>query len=212
MSKYGTHYSSGKQPMKLYEVFELRDEQLNENLLRKAMAAAGFVLAAIPSAITTTPDAEHQEMMAKYTPNVQKLVSVAAGKYDVSPKIVQRVVAAAVKHQYPDFPTAKDILAVVGVESSFKHDAVSKLKKDPARGLMQVRPGVWNISEESFKSIDTQIKTGAKILRQYYEKLGDREAALHAYNVGLTNHNTGKRQNPRYVPKVDKELSLYKDI
>lgn len=215
-TKYDTTISLCTKPMKLREVFELQDEQLNESLIRKALAAAGFVLAAAgPSALLHTPelDLKPVTMLKKQTgPNMAKLVSVAASKYRVSTDIVQQAVASAIKHQHPDFPTAKDILAVVGVESSFKPDAVSQLKTDPARGLMQVRPGVWKLPEESFKSIDSQIETGSKILRKYYLQLGDREAALHAYNVGIGNHKKGKGTNPRYVPKIDKEKSLYRDI
>lgn len=203
--------------MKLQEIFEVENEQLAEGVIQKAIAAAGFVLASVtPSSLLHTPDLDLkpavQQAAKQKGPNMAKLVSVAATKYKVSPQVVQQAVASAVKHAHPDFPTAKDLLAVVGVESSFNPNAVSQLKKDPARGLMQIRPGIWDLPETSFKTIDSQIKTGAEILRKYYVKLGSREAALHAYNVGITNHKKGKGTNPRYVPKIDKEKSLYNDI
>lgn len=206
--------------MKLQEVFELQDEQLNESLIRRALAAAGFVLAAAsPSSLLHTPELDLKPAFSiikqkkeQAGPDMAKLVSVAAGKYDVNPQIVKQAVSSAIKYAQTDFPTAKDILAVIGVESSFKPNATSQLKTDPARGLMQIRPGVWNLPDSSFKTIDSQIKTGAEILRKYYLQLGSREAALHAYNVGLTNHKKGKGKNPRYVPKIDKEKSLYNDI
>lgn len=204
--------------MKLQEIFEVYDEQLAEGVIQKAIAAAGFVLSAVaPSALLTThvPDAKPvvlQQLQQQTGPNMVKLVTVAADKYKVNPQVVQQVVSSAIKHAHTDFPTAKDLLAVVGVESSFNPNAISQLKKDPARGLMQIRPGVWDLPETSFKTIDSQIKTGAEILHKYYVKLGSREAALHAYNVGITNHKKGKGTNPRYVPKIDKEKSLYNDI
>lgn len=206
--------------MKLQELFEQNNEQLNEGMLRNAIAAAGFVLAALPASMMYKPQMVLQKTAvdavqttaAKTQPNIEKLVQVAAQRYSVDTKTVQTVVSSAMKHQYSDFPTAKDILAVVGVESSFKPHAVSQLKTDPAKGLMQVRPQTWKLAPDALDTIDGQIKTGSQILRTYYEKLGSREAALHAYNVGIGNHKTGKVKNPRYVPKVDKERNLYSEI
>lgn len=202
--------------MKLHEVLEPTNLQLDEGIVRNVLAAAGIALAAIPASLLHTPviDAVPVKMdkAKSATPRVDMLVAKAAAKYRVDPKIVSAAVLSAIKYQHSDFPTAKDILAVVGTESSFNPAAKSQLKTDPAQGLMQVRPGVWKLPAASMDTIDSQIKTGAQILRQYYVKLGDREAALHAYNVGLTNHKTGKVTNPRYVPKVNKERDLYKDI
>lgn len=207
--------------MKLQEVFELTDPQLNEGLIRNVLTAAGFVLATIPAAMILTPSTQEPTIspagvavgkLQHKRVDPELLVAKAAAKYHVDVNVVKAAVASALKYQHSDFPTAKDILAVVGTESSFNPTAHSHLKKDPARGLMQVRPGVWNLPASSMATIDSQIKTGATILRNYYVKLGSREAALHAYNVGLTNHKSGKVKNPRYVPKVDKERDLYNGI
>jgi hypothetical protein len=207
--------------MKLHEVLEPTAIHLDEGTLRNAIAAAGFALATIPAALLLhQPDSRMSDAARTAVGKVQQqrtidpteYVAIAAAKYHVDKTIVRAAVDAALKYQHSDFPSAKDILAVVGTESSFDPEAASALANDPARGLMQVRPGTWNLPPESMSTIDSQIKTGATILRKYYVKLGSREAALHAYNVGLRNHNTGKVKNPRYVPKVNKERDLYRDL
>lgn len=203
--------------MKLHEVLDQPQHALDEGVLQNIIAAAGIVLAALPQ-VGQTPHLDAQRALALVSHQhgsehqFGQLVTAVASKYKVDPKIVHATVKSAIKYQREDFPTAKDILAVVGTESSFKPSAKSALKTDPAIGLMQVRPGSWKMSPKSLQTIDSQIKTGAEILHKYYVILGSRDAALHAYNVGLTNHHTKKVTNPRYVPKVEKELDLYKDI
>lgn len=144
---------------------------------------------------------------------VDRYAEIIKSKYQVDPDLVKQIVQTAVKHEYSDFPKAADILAVVGVESSFNPKAKSALKTDPAVGLMQVRPGVWGMSQSDLATIDQQIAHGSKVLRTYYEKLGSREAALHAYNVGITNHRRSVKDpskgNPRYVPKINRELRQF---
>jgi soluble lytic murein transglycosylase-like protein len=110
------------------------------------------------------------------------------------------VVELAFEYEHSEFPKAEDILAVIGVESSFNPDSVSGLRRDPAVGLMQVRPGIWDIDPEHLEDIENQIKYGARILTQYYRRLGDKEAALQAYNLGITKFRRGGR-NQRYVDK-----------
>jgi len=135
-------------------------------------------------------------------PELEKLAGAIAKKYRVSQNMVNDIVALA--HHYEDdvFPKAIDILAVIAVESSFNPRAVSQLRRDPARGLMQVRPGVWGIDPNDLATIEQQIRAGAKILKHYYQKTKSAEGALHAYNMGITNYRRGKT-NPRYVNKVD---------
>lgn len=211
--------------MKLNEVFDDSPTVLEESFLRNIMVAAGVLLAALPH-VTHAPELDAKQVLeligsqhGKDT-EFQKLATAVASKYHVDSATVKDAVHAALKYARPDFPTAKDILAVAGVESSFNPKAKinlktikdKSLKRDPALGLLQVRPGSWNLKPSDLQTIDSQIKTGADILHKYYIRLGNREAALHAYNVGMTNFKTGKVTNPRYVPKVDKDLDLYKDI
>ena len=94
------------------------------------------------------------------------------------------------------------LLSVIGVESSFNPRSVSALSRDPALGLMQVRPGVWNIDPSQLDDLENQIKHGVTILKKYHNKLQNPEDTLQAYNLGITRFRRGDR-NPRYVAKVD---------
>lgn len=132
------------------------------------------------------------------------LASAIARKYRINPELSYKIVELAHKHEDEVFPKAIDILAVIAVESSFNPRAVSRLRRDPARGLMQVRPGIWGIEPSVLNNIENQIKAGVRILQKYHRRAGDVEGALHAYNIGITNYRRGKR-NPAYVAKVERE-------
>lgn len=119
------------------------------------------------------------------------------------------VATLAKKHEREVFPKAEDILAIAGVESSFNPKAKSGLRIDPARGLMQVRLGVWGIKASDIATSDQQIKHGADILEKYHAKLGDADSATHAYNVGLTNFKRKTGLNPKYVDKYNAERARY---
>ena len=210
----------------LREVQDLFEDQLDERTaLRKAAAAAALAATlAAPGGlkghdVTPTHDEKPRDEMVvtakKPTldlPRMKvdikaptfvervKLAKMLAKRYRVSESLVQEVVDLAYKHESPVFPKAADILAIVGVESSFDPNAKSALKRDPAVGLMQVRPGVWNIKPGDLSTVEQQIKHGAQILSHYYKKLGDKESAVHAYNIGITKFRRGGR-NERYVSK-----------
>lgn len=142
------------------------------------------------------------------------MVKAVLSKYKtIDPKLAEQVVKLAIRYEKPTFPRAEDILAVVGIESSFKPHAVSQLKSDPAVGLMQIRPAVWKLDKEALVgSIDKQIKTGADILHKYYQRTKTPEGALQAYNVGITNYLNKKNLNPRYVPKFERERDMYEGV
>lgn len=214
--------------MKLYEI--LPEQQLDEKSLRHALAAGILGTSmAMPGAISshsppepepvrdeiistaerpTIPTKHKVDIPAPTFAERTKLAKNIAEKYRVSEDLVQRVVNLAYKYQDPEFPKAKDILAIIGVESSFDPSSKSGLKRDPALGLMQVRPGVWNIDPEDLSSVESQIKHGVDILKHYYKKLGHTEDTIQAYNLGITKFKKGAR-NPRYVSKFQREISLY---
>jgi soluble lytic murein transglycosylase-like protein len=128
----------------------------------------------------------------------------------VTPELAQQVATLAKKYEKASFPKARDILAIVGIESSFNPNSVSQLSTDPAVGLMQVRPGVWDINPAKLKnSLELQIQTGAEILHKYFNQYGDISTAVHAYNVGPGNFRKGKH-NPEYVHRFNTERNLYK--
>ena len=207
--------------MKLQEVLE--PEQLDENSLKKA-ALAGLASASMFGALNTAkhtppppvpPTVQQQQEPEPVVDSAaearQALAQKIASEYRINPDLAGHIVELAHKYEKDSFPTAKDILAVIGIESSFNPNAVSQLKKDPARGLMQVRPGVWGLAPGELKNAEDQIRIGSDILHQYYSKLKNKEAALHAYNMGITNFRKGKH-NPRYVAKFARELQKYLDI
>ena len=135
-----------------------------------------------------------------------------AQKYKIDLADAQEIVKLAHKYQKTNFPKAEDILAVIGVESSFDPDAVSGLKRDPAVGLMQVRPGVWNINRGELEgNIEAQIAYGADILRLYYKKLRHKDSAIAAYNVGMGEFRGGNNAEG-YVAKVQHERQQYVGI
>lgn len=199
--------------MRLNEIkpVETSQEELNEVDLKKALAGGAFALSTL---LAPTPTHDNQNIPPTTVQRADMDASVLASsilkKYNVSPKLALTVAKLAKKYEKQTFPKAEDILAIAGIESSFRPNAVSKLKKDPAVGLMQVRPGVWDLNPSKLiNSVEMQIKTGSDILHKYYKLLGNAEDAVHAYNVGLGNFRKGKH-NPRYVPKYKNELNLYK--
>ena len=122
----------------------------------------------------------------KINPEYVKTAKFIANTYNVKEAFALKVVELAHKYAKPTFPTAKDILAIAAIESSFDPKAVSGLRYDPAVGLLQVRPRIWGLNKEKLENdITEQIKTGAEILHLYYKKLHSKEAAVAAYNVGL---------------------------
>lgn len=146
-------------------------------------------------------DVDEQDEAIFIEMQMRFLATAIAKKYRINAELSYEIVELAHKHADEVFPKAIDILAVIAVESSFNPRAVSKLRRDPARGLMQVRPGVWGIRPEALNDIETQIQVGVRILKKYYGRAGSAEGALHAYNIGITNYRRGNT-NPAYVQKV----------
>ena len=122
-------------------------------------------------------------------------------------EVIAQVVDLAHKYQRPDFPRAEDILSVVAIESSFNPKSVSKLKKDPAIGLTQIRPGMWKIPKEELKDIENQIKHGVNILSQYYDKLKDKKSAIVAYNKGIAAYKKGDFDT-KYLDKFQRHYTM----
>lgn len=207
----------------------LTEEQLHELKLRHAIAAGALGLGLLhnPTNIeSSTPQKptpqeiqqrdQHvaqrkteQEARQKELQRQQDLANKIAERYHVDQDFALQVVQLAHKYEKPTFPKAKDILAIIGVESSFDPDAVSGLRHDPAVGLMQVRPSMWNLDREDLSGdVEKQIQMGSDILHQYYTHFKNPRAALAAYNVGPTNYRQGNKA-PGYVAKYANELKHY---
>ncbi len=142
---------------------------------------------------------------------IKSLAKTVKSKYKhVSDDFATHVAMMAKKHEKATFPKAKDILSIVGIESSFNPEAKSGLKRDPAIGLTQVRPKTWGIKPTDLDTPEKQIAKASEILHQYHNRVdGDVEKTVHAYNIGITNLKRNKGLNPSYVEKFKKERKRY---
>jgi soluble lytic murein transglycosylase-like protein len=225
--------------MKVNEII-LEDEQLDEIKLRHAIAGAALAAGLASGAIHThdTQQAKTQMSAAQKAAQVKvdkaeaeakaaksaaekekeivsKLTDIVLDKYkhSVTPAKAKKIVELVTKYADPVFPKATDLLAVIGIESSFNPSAKSHLRHDKAIGLTQVRPKVWGIEAKDLKgNMDKQIEFASDILSKYYHKLGNKDKAIHAYNVGITNVRHHKGLNPEYVTKWKNELKMYAEI
>lgn len=126
-------------------------------------------------------------------------------RYKADSDLADDIVDAAYKYQYSDFPKATDILATIGVESSFRPNVQEPMAIDPGTGLMQVRGHMWKIPTDELHDVEMNIKHGAAILHYYYKKFRhNRAAAIQAYNMGETKIRRGMK-NPEYLTKVFNE-------
>lgn len=190
-------------------------EQLDEFSL-KSLAAAGVLglgLASTPSVVS------HPESSAPYQPSQtqavtkdNQLLHYITARYGVSQELASKVIRSATKYADNVFPSKLDLLAVVGIESSYNPRAVSQLRHDPAVGLTQIRPKVWGTTAPALNTVDAQLKMTNYILTKYYAKFKTRDAAIHAYNVGETNFRHQRGLNPGYVTKFNKELGNIKKV
>lgn len=200
-------------------------DQLDEGIIRNAIASAAIAGAAISgyNALKSDDVAQTQrsvvgklEQSAKKDFNIphDRLVSTITSKFKIDSDKANHIAQIAAKYSHPKFPQAHHILAIAGIESSFNENAKSKLKRDPAVGLMQMRPKVWGVDKSELSTIEGQIKHGAHILHQYYKKTGSIEGAVKAYNIGISNYNRGKQLDAahRYVSKFNDEVKRYHQI
>jgi soluble lytic murein transglycosylase-like protein len=227
--------------MKLYELTLTEEQQLEEARLRHALAAAGLAGAAALSGLNDyrstqptpapTVQAAPQADVTKVEPvqqprnDVFTLTQTILDNYRIDPLLAKKIAITAKKYESDVFPTAADILAIVGIESSFNPHSVSGLRRDPAKGLMQIRPGVHNLPVNALSTIDKQIKAGSNILHHYYGRFKSAEGAVQAYNVGETSFANlkHKKLNPvvairvnaaasRYLTKFSEERKMYNQL
>ena len=119
-----------------------------------------------------------------------KYLDIVVSQYDVSAMMVKDVIQLANKYQKKTFPKTEDILALIGIESSWNPNAKSPLKVDPAIGLTQIRPVAWKklISHPSeLLHIENQIKYASDILHYNFRLTKSKDDAIIAYNVGYGN-------------------------
>ena len=192
-------------------------DQLDEIKLRHAVAA-GMIAAAAMShhhskdpveKVKTTQVDKKEEKKEKFASDVPTLVDIVTSNYHVQPAEALKIVKLTKKYETDTFK-AVDLLSMIGIESSFDKHAVSSLKHDPAIGLTQIRPKLNGLSTSRLKNnIEEQIKHAVEILSTNYKKLGNKEQAFHAYNVGLTNVVNNENTNYEYVTRWKNELKKY---
>src|SRR4051794_8977106 len=102
----------------------LNEQDLQEGMWRNVIGAAAL----LASSAHLLPDTKIDTSKAAPPPMavVRKTVSRDTGlnntvqkiaaRYKVDPKLIQNIAKTATKYAYKDFPTAKDILGVIGTE------------------------------------------------------------------------------------------------
>jgi len=204
--------------MKVLDILTEDQQRLDEISFKQGLRAGAMIGAmALPSMINTQyqeppPNIPKTVQSKQVNPKFEQLATEIARTYKCDPKLALEVVELAHKHADPVFPTAQDIIHLIGVESSFNPTAVSGLKKDPAYGLTQIRPETNGLTRADLQTPEAQIIHGVKKLKHYFNRLkGDKNATLQAYNIGLKNYLRGKKA-PKYIKKFDVEQQRYASI
>lgn len=143
---------------------------------------------------------EKEEVQVKITPK-DKLIEYISGEYRATKSQAKHIVETVYTYtESTNFPPPKLVFAVIAVESSFRPEVESH---KGAKGLMQVMP-----INEPGETMEDNIIAGIWVLQQYRSFVSTDEAALAAYNVGITAYKKGRRSN-KYVAKVQKELKKF---
>lgn len=158
---------------------------------------APVAAAAVASTASVAETHERPDTIESATLNARYI----AKTYRVKEDDAWMYAALAAKYADPVFPTAKDLLGVMEVESDFNPRA----KLGPCLGLMQIdrnhhRKRIWG---GTLHDPETNIRAGASYLRELYESLKSRRAAIMAYNLGEGAYRSGRR-NAEYFKLVDR--------
>src|SRR5690348_16976224 len=126
------------------EVSELSEEQLNEIKARQVIAAGAIALATLGvfkkrlddkewaaqqaaiAAQQTAPKPDYDKF-AQLERQLNSMAKVISAKYHKDYDEALAYAALAKKHEKKTFPKAKDLVSLMGVESSFNSQAVSHL-------------------------------------------------------------------------------------
>jgi Transglycosylase SLT domain len=200
----------------------LEQEQLDEGAIKNAivgLAIAGGALG-IHQAMKAPVEApsevvgaiHHVEKEEPKFMDKQTSIEHIKKKFKVSHDVAEQAVHAAFKHAAPNgqFPQAHHMLALAGVESSFRPNVKSSLKRDKAIGLTQVRPKTSGLKPKALATIDDQFKHSSAILQKMHKTMKNPHDTLTAYNNGVTATLRGGNINRNYAPKVMKELEEFK--
>lgn len=140
----------------------------------------------VPLALASPKVIEHE---LNYSPAVVAHIST---KWKKPVKDIRKIAETSYKvTEHTQLLSAIDIMSICQIESGYNTLAVSK---KGAKGLTQI------LYKPTKFDIETNLKDSVDLLLEYIEILGSKEAALHAYNVGIGNYRKGKR-NYAYVRK-----------
>lgn len=135
-----------------------------------------------------------------------KLAEAISHKYKCAFHVALEAVKYASQYSYVDFPRKEDILAIVGVESSFNPNA----KSGGSRGVMQVLVKTHRNKIQSPFGLKEQIRVGTLILREnFVNGPGTAKSAVMSYNVGLGAYLRGARPTTYYL-KYSTQLTWFK--
>ncbi|EQD56962.1 Lytic transglycosylase-like, catalytic domain protein, partial [mine drainage metagenome] len=118
----------------------------------------------------------------------ERVVPASADRHSIMEKIKRLAVEAG--ERYDINPSL--ILAVIKSESGFDPNQISD---KGAVGLMQIIPRYTEYTAEQLKDPETNVFTGAKILKDNIKQFGSVKRALEAYNAG------GSRVSDGSVPE-----------
>jgi soluble lytic murein transglycosylase-like protein len=183
-------------------VSKAKEKQLAEAkkvVVRRAAPVAAVIAVALTAAPSVTKKSKEQpDEIESATVNVRY---IAKTYQNVTEDDAWMIVALAAKYADPVFPTAKDILGVMEIESGFNPRA----KLGPCLGLMQIDRNHHRkrILGGTLYNPETNIRAGATYLRELYGSLKSRRAAIMAYNLGEGAYRSGHR-NAKYFKLVDR--------
>ncbi|TFH07493.1 MAG: hypothetical protein E4H14_08400 [Candidatus Thorarchaeota archaeon] len=161
------------------------------------------------TAIIAAHEQEQEELrLAREKKAREPYVRKITAKYGVDEFLADEIVKVAKKKANKHI-TYKDIIAIIGIESSFRPNICSQLRPDPACGLMQIRGGIWRISAWELHDVERNIGHGTRILTHYYQILGRKDGAIQAYNIGITAY-LGGQSNDVYLEKYQREVAFYR--
>jgi predicted transcriptional regulator len=124
----------------------LLEQNLEESAIKKAAAALAITAAASSIYLnqdvskTQTPTQQITQVVKKAQMTERDIVDKITKQFGhVDDITAMKFLNLAKKYEDNVFPKKEDILAIIAVESHFKKGLKSKLKTDPALGVMQIR-------------------------------------------------------------------------
>ncbi|HET8688938.1 MAG TPA: transglycosylase SLT domain-containing protein [Methanosarcina sp.] len=137
-------------------------------------------------------------------PGDDDLAYAIAKRWGRDPSLIKQILGYVEQSSYDDFPTAKHILSIMAVESSFN----PKAKNRGNSGLMQINLKA-NGKKLRSRSIEENIRVGADLLHEYYLLLRcNQRGTVLSYNAGIGNYLKG-RYKTDYWRKYQRELSWF---